>query len=459
MTTTLLPATLRKAALHRLLWRVHFWAGLLGAPIVLFASLTGLVYVFSPQIEAWRHGHLDQVSVGAARLPLDQQVAAVRAAHPDEALRFVVPAHRPGDSTQVYLRAAPEHPHAHHQAGAQPGGQGGDHDHGLPTGSIVYVDPYTGELLGQLPEMQRFKTWARKLHSSALQGNGWRWVLELGASWMLVLFASGLVLWWPRSQARGGPGWRALLPQPGRGRRTWRDLHATVAIALGLVMAVVLVTGLTWSRHSGENFRRAQEVLGQSAPKPGALRSAPPAAGQAPLGWQQVHALARTTAPDVAMQLTPPNGPEGTWGVETFDRSQPAGRFAQVIDAHTGQVLFRNGWEQLPLLSRATAVGIPFHRGEFGVWNQVLLALCALAGVFSVVSGLVMWWKRRPTGRLAAPKLAAADLRHAPKWLWPTAAALGWAMPVFGWSLLVLAGLEGLRLAWASPQRGEPVTG
>jgi len=259
MTTTLLEAPLRKAALRRLFWRLHFWAGLIGAPIVLFAALTGLIYVFSPQIEAWRNAGLDHVAEGSSVLPLDQQVAAVQAAYPHEALRFVVPAHHASDSTQVYLRAA----HEHH--GALAGGR--DHEHGLPTGSIAYVDPYTGQVLGQLQEMQRFKTWAKKLHSSALLGDGWRWLLELGASWMLVLFATGLTLWWPRSQARGGPGWRALIPSLGRGRRSWRDWHASVAIVLGLVLSVVLVTGLTWARYSGENFKAAQDAL--ASPRPG----------------------------------------------------------------------------------------------------------------------------------------------------------------------------------------------
>ncbi|MBC7699552.1 MAG: PepSY domain-containing protein [Massilia sp.] len=189
--------------LHRLFWRIHFWAGLISAPIVVFAALTGLFYALSPQIEARLYADLDHVNVPAnpaMKASLDLQVAAVLASHPHEALRHVVPAQGHTDSTQVYLQAA----HAHHTASQ------GEHDHGLPTGSIVYINPYTAQVLGQLPELQRFKTWSKKLHSSALQGDGWRWLIELGASWMLVLFATGLVLWWPKPQSQGGPGWRAL---------------------------------------------------------------------------------------------------------------------------------------------------------------------------------------------------------------------------------------------------------
>lgn len=419
-------------SLHRLLRRLHFWGGLIGAPIVLFAALTGLLYVFTPQIEAWRYAHLDTVPLGASTVPLDRQVEAALAAAPDAALRHVVPGFAPGDSTQVFLRA----PHEHHA--------GASHDHGLPTGSIVYVDPHTGQVLGQLPELARFKTWAKKLHSSALQGQGWRWLLELGASWMLVLAVSGLAMWWPRPRRAGGPGWRALVPRLGRGRTTWRDLHAMVAIVCGLVLGVVLVTGLTWSRYAGERFRQLQEAAGQEAPRvPRSLRSAE---GDMPhLSWEAAWTQARAQAPDVSLQITPPAGDDGLWRVENFDRSQPSRRFVLALDARAGTVLFRSGWEQLPLLAKATAVGIPFHRGDYGLWNQVLLAIAALAAVFSVVSGLVMWWLRRPPRTLAAPPLSPADLRGVPLRWWAVLGALALAMPVFGTSMLVMATLEGLR--------------
>lgn len=453
MSSTAMESTPRRIALHRLFWRLHFWAGLIGAPIVVFAALTGLLYVFTPQIEAWRHAELDRVPVGSTLRPLDEQVLSVRQAFPGVPMRFVVPAHRAGDSTQVFLRHAPSTAEAH----AQHGGHSGtsteprtevEHDTGLPNGRIVYVDPYSARILGHLDEMQRFSIWSKKLHSSALQGDGWRWLLELGASWMLVLFATGLTLWWPRSRTQGGPGWRALLPRLGRGRSSWRDLHTTVAIALGLVLSVVLVTGLTWSKYSGDNFRKMQDLLGQASPRPDRSLRSVQLDGVAPLSWQQAYDRARALGPDVAYQLTPPSGTVGTWRIENFDRSDPTRRFVQVLDSYSGQPLFTSGWNQLPLLSKATAVGIPFHRGEFGVWNQVLLALAALCALFSVVSGLVMWSMRRPRGRLAVPRLDTADLKSVPSWFWPAALALGLALPVFGVSLVALLLLEGLRLTW-----------
>lgn len=355
-----MSAPLRKAAWHRLLWRVHFWAGWVGAPLILFVTLTGLLYVFAPALDAWRHSALDRVpAIGAARLPLDAQVAAARAASPEAPLRYVVPARRPEDSTQVYFQAA---------GGARPAHAG--HDHGIPTGHVVYVDPYTGQVLGRLAEMQRLKTWLNKLHASALQGEGGRWLSELAASWTLVLLITGLALWWPRSRARGGPGWRALLPRLGAGRRSWRALHASVSVSLGLVLMLVLVTGLVWSRHAGANFRALQERLGQAAPKPPAALASGAAGTAGPLGWQAILDLARGSAAAPALRITPPERAGSPWRIDEFDRGRPTERTTRLVDARSGAVLHRSGWPDQPLLAKAIALGIPFHRGDLGLWNQ-----------------------------------------------------------------------------------------
>jgi sulfite reductase (NADPH) flavoprotein alpha-component len=62
-----------------------------------------------------------------------------------------------------------------------------------------------------------------------------------------------------------------------------------------------------------------------------------------------------------------------------------------------------------------------------------------------------MWWLRRPKGALAAPPLSPADLRGVPMGWWAAFAAMAVAMPVFGWSLLVMVALEALR--WFGSRR------
>lgn len=65
---------------HVVVWRWHFYAGLLCIPFVLWLAVTGALYLFKPQIDAWLdrpYGNLELT--GHAASPSAQVAAAVAA--------------------------------------------------------------------------------------------------------------------------------------------------------------------------------------------------------------------------------------------------------------------------------------------------------------------------------------------------------------------------------------------
>ena len=97
----------RTVAGRDLLWRLHFWAALIAGPFVLLACLTGLLYVFTPQVERLLHGRLDSVEPAGRPRPLDESVTAARRAAPaGTILHSVMPAAGPRDSLRVAFVAA-----------------------------------------------------------------------------------------------------------------------------------------------------------------------------------------------------------------------------------------------------------------------------------------------------------------------------------------------------------------
>lgn len=122
-------AARQPSAFGALLLRLHFYAGILVAPFLLVAALTGLAYVFAPQME--RVVYADELVVadpGGQTVPVAQQIAAARATHPEGALLSV----RPGDgeaTTQIDF-SSPELDEEHQHT--------------------VYVNPYTAKVTGQL---------------------------------------------------------------------------------------------------------------------------------------------------------------------------------------------------------------------------------------------------------------------------------------------------------------------
>lgn len=440
MTSSALTQSRRRS----LLWRLHFWSALIASPFVLVACLTGLLYVFTPQIERSLHGHLDTVQPQAQARTLDEVVLVARQAAPEGwSLHLVVPAFDADDSVRVAFMP-PMQDKA--KAGGH-GGHGGHGDSGTSAGAaeakpqflrpnfgiparavVVYVNPYNAEVLGQLKESERFANWARKLHSNLQQGDGWRWMIELAASWTMVMLVTGVYLWWPR------PGQSGLPQSAAKGRLAWRQWHAFMGVALGLISFVILTTGLTWSERAGGQIKWARDVTGQTPPRiPSGFKSTL-AEGAKPLTWEQAVQAIRREAPQVSMKVMAPRGPEGVWRANQMDKGDPTKRFDMLVDAYSGQKLYYSGWAEQTAFGKATAIGIPFHRGEFGVWNQVVLFVFGAGILFSLVTGWVMVYKRWAAGASIWPALLPETWRSVSPWAWLGGAFMLLTMPVLAMS-------------------------
>ena len=146
-----------------------------------------------------------------------------------------------------------------------------------------------------------------------------------------------------------------------------------------------------------------------------------------------------------------PGGETGVYSVSIDGRNGDGftpsdDRFVH-IDRYTGNVLAEVRYADYKPVGKMMAWGIGLHKGEAGpvnFWfNMVYLALV----IFVCISGLVMWWKRRPAGalRLAAPP-SPADL---PFWKGAVLVglALSFAFPMAGISILIVLAVDVLVLS------------
>lgn len=129
-----------KPSLYQVIWRWHFYAGVIVAPFLIILAVTGGIYLFKPQIEQTLYQQYNEVTPTGDRLSPDEQLEMVHEQYPDS----VITAYRPGESStrssEVTLSTV----------------------NGPLT---VFLDPYTGEQLGTLehftqPEREsRSRSW------------------------------------------------------------------------------------------------------------------------------------------------------------------------------------------------------------------------------------------------------------------------------------------------------------
>ena len=111
-------------------------------------------------------------------------------------------------------------------------------------------------------------------------------------------------------------------------------------------------------------------------------------------------------------------------------------------DPLTGAELSRSGFADKHPIDRVINIGIAWHEGAlFGLANQIMGLLIALALIALSVLGVVLWVKRKPSGQLAAPPRGGPM----PRGFIVVVIAMGILLPLFGLSVIAILIVERLR--------------
>lgn len=444
------PPKLESTLYHRV-WRWHFYAGIICLPFLVSLALTGALYLFKDPIESVVYARLRQVKVSRApMLDAESLVARAQAAKPGDAVRFISPPEA-GRSAEVGIRTAQ-----------------GD--------VTVYLDPATGQVLGDLRDDLKLMEVVKHIHSLVIAGtiaNHW---IEVVAGWSIVLVVSGIFLWWPRGRSGGVYSLRGRPAQ----RTWWRDFHAVTGITAAAAILFLAATGMPWSAFWGQQFGRLTNEWGVGLPKYlwAAPESAPPLSALGNVPWTLTHAAMpqssshaghgaasalvsgavvagtpsfglndalRTFARMGLPSGTPVSLPMGAKGVYTAMLFPDDVRSQRVVhlDRYSGAVLVDVGYPDYGAAGRAVEWGIGLHTGrQFGLINQLVMLAGCLSILALAISAVVMWWKRRPRGRLAAPPRRPGD--RAALGAITVAALLGLLYPLLGASMLVAMAIDTL---------------
>lgn len=293
----------------------------------------------------------------------------------------------------------------------------------------VYVNPHTSAVQGAIGDDSFFRV-VLDIHRRLFNGTTGRAVVELVTGWTIVLLFTGVYLWLPRN----GSLWGVLVPRlRARPYTVLRDLHAIAGAALFPVAITITLTGLVYSLVWGSGYS-----LASSAPAAAHKSVSKPAALALPL--DEVVAVTRAHLPgasfiDVKLAAKPDEALIAR--AKLSESSGPRNQVVLALDRSTGAVLDHQSSENyaVPRWWRTTW-NYPLHVGSVlgtptkVIWLGACLVLAALP-----VTGLWMWWTRRPGGRTGFPRRPD---RSVPLWLLGGVALLGAFLPLVGASVLVI---------------------
>jgi uncharacterized iron-regulated membrane protein len=430
-----------RKVLHAAVWRWHFYAGLYVAPFLMLLAITGLVMLAKEPIERWQFGALLTNTSGGSPTLHQARLDAARSAFPNATIVRYQPGRDSSEVTRVTV-TIDGRPHT------------------------VFVDASTGQIRGIVDDGHRIGVVAGLLHGTLLMGPWGDRLIEIAASLGILLIVSGVYLWFPKRT----PFWQSIR-MSGGGRLAWRNLHKTTGVVLAPVLAFYLLSGLVWTDVWGEQFVQAWSTLraakappGESAAhthetlNAGSGKVVPWNLEQTPLPPSSAHAGHDRITLDAAIAVAQregigqrfwvgvPGGIDGIWTIAQTamndDITDPTQELTVHVDQYTAAVVGRGGWNDYTLMARAVAAGIPLHTGSLGWWNLLGASVVCLSVIALSLSGLVMWWLRRPARgwQLAAPP--RPDPARVPLVTWAAALVLGVMFPLGGAAIVGVAVLD-----------------
>ena len=365
--------------LNKWLWKWHFIAGMISLPFILMLSITGMIYLFKADYDAPKQRTIKEVMVNGTPLSFEKQWETVKGKMTKPPTQMTIPT-ATNQATEFTV---------------------GRFSHKKST----YIDPYSGKITGSISPKDSVMFTVRKLHGELLLGKFGTKIIELVASWMVVLILTGIYVWWPAK------GWKIkgfFIPRYGKGRRIFfRDLHAITGFWISILLLMILAGGFPWTDVFGSNFKTLQKITDTGYPQSWTGRqlqsTSTPNTKKITLDDVVTIAKKQELKGEVSIHF-----PKGKTGFYSISNQYPTDLNLQQkihIDQYTGKQIISNTWSDVGILMQGRMWFMAFHQGEFGTWNWVLVFCTALALGLMSIAAIFSYILRKEKNNLGIPKV------------------------------------------------------
>ncbi|MGB7923361.1 MAG: PepSY-associated TM helix domain-containing protein [Pyrinomonadaceae bacterium] len=367
---------------RKVIFWCHLTTGVMGGIVVLVMSVTGVLLAYERQLTAWadtRGYTVAPPAPGASRLSVEALVDKARAGRDTTPSTFTL---RSDSSTPVEV--------------------------GFGRAGIVFLNPYTGEVLGEGSKGTRaffsvVTDWHRWLGAQGENRAVARAVTGACNLGFLFLVVSGFYLWfpqktWTRKQFRNVAWFRRRLSGKARDFNWHNVIGFWALIPLFIVVLSAVPISYTWAGNL------VYRIVGETPPAPRTPAGQPPGGQEnrkAELsldGLDQLLARSQQQVSDwrsISAQLPPKSDAPVTFTIDRGDGGQPHKRAQLTLDRRSGEVVRWEPFSSYTAGRRLRSYMRFAHTGEVaGLIGQTIAGLASVGGVMLVWTGLALAWRR-----------------------------------------------------------------
>ena len=408
--------------MRKIFRNIHLWLSVPFGILITLICFSGAALVFEKEVMELCHHELYFVKkVEAAPLPMEQLMTKVAATLPDSV-----------SVTGVNISSDPERAYQVTLS--------------KPRRASMYVDQYTGEIMGKY-ERAPFFNFMFRIHrwllDSMKQDGGIFWgKMIVGTSTLMFVFVliSGVVVWWPRTRKAlknslkivANKGWR----------RFWYDLHVAGGIYALVFLLAMALTGLTWSFQwyrtgfyktfgvevqpsmgHGNAAANATAKGGKREESPEGRSGRPGNRGEKPEGrgehsesregrkrspytnWQQVYEQLAEANPDY--KLISVSDGSASVALPRFGNQRGTDRYK--FNPRNGEITETTLYKDLDNSGKIRGWIYSVHVGSWGgMLTRILTFIAALVGASLPLTGYYLWLRKKIRRKPASPKFLSA---------------------------------------------------
>ncbi|HRK61609.1 MAG TPA: PepSY-associated TM helix domain-containing protein [Candidatus Omnitrophota bacterium] len=375
---------------RRFIFWAHLISGIAVGGVIFIMALTGTILAFEPQIVEFAEKKIQKVAVIEA-FAVPMSVA--------EILSKAVEAMPGGRVSGILLKSDPEA-----SAVVSFGREGGS----------IYLNPYTGEILGAGSKTHDFMHWVEDIHRKLGAKDKGKAVTGFCNAVFLFMVISGIYIWFPRNWNL--PSLKAITLFNGKLSGKQRDWNwhnvigfwclpmLLVTTLTGLVMSYGWANTLLFRMMGSEPPAPIQRMAGpEGGPRQGGEKGQAHQPAELPLTQEDVDLIGfevESRTPDwVSINLRFPQKPGAPVTVSIQESKEkhnsPNPRSSLSYDLESGEVTKWEPYAEGSLGKKARVWVKYLHTGQAWGWiGQLIAFISAVGALFLVYTGFALSWHR-----------------------------------------------------------------
>lgn len=401
--------------LNKWMWKWHFISGIILMPLILFLTITGAIYLFKALYEDYSYKTMQYVQFQDKTLSYEKQKELVE--------KFI------SKQTTNVIISEDKNKATVFEIGKWSGK------------TSVYINQYTGEIIGSIKVKDTLMYKIKKLHGSLMIGSYGEKIVELVASWMVVLILTGLYIWWPKGD------WKLkglfLIRRDAGKRIFYRDLHAVTAFWMSIFILITLAGGLPWTSVWGEGFKTVQKLTNSGYPKDYSGKKLKSISEQnTTISLDEMAKLTKTLKLEGRVSLSIPKNKEAVYTIKNKAQNLSAQKVYH-YDQYSQNLIKSFTWDDVGSMMQSRQWLMRFHQGLFGLWNWSLMLIVSLLFFLSGIAGIASYYLRKVKNDFSIPTVPSQF--KVGKVIIAILLFLCVFFPLFGVSVLFIVSFEFLR--------------